>query len=90
MPSCTKGETSVRHTFWKSSLLSFQKAITASMPDSRRLDNPLRSPPSSALTAIAQQKVFKDDVSLAPRKRHAACSASYVMKRGLLSGFDFD
>ena len=60
------------------------------MSDSRRLDNPLRSPPSSASAAIAQQKVFKDDVSLAPRKRHAACSASYVLKPALWSGFDFN
>jgi len=58
--------------------------------DSRRLDNPLRSPPSSAPAAVAQQKVFEDKVSLTPRKRGAACAARYVLKSSLRSGLDFD
>jgi hypothetical protein len=48
------------------------------------------APRSLATAAMAQQKVFEDEVSLTPRKRGTACAARYVLKRGLWSGFDFN
>jgi hypothetical protein len=37
---------------------------------------------------MAQQNVFEDEVSVAPRKRQAAYRTRYVLKHSLRSGFD--